>query len=153
MAIRLIEGEAARRASGNAFDQAAAKLAAMIPQDANQKWIEERTRVAVGPRIIVSGRLIFNEPVRIEGCFRGEVRSIDLVVISEDGRVEGKVYAPRLLVMGELRGDVTAAERVALGPRARVYGNIDTQRLTVCEGAHFDGRVSMTGLAELARAK
>jgi len=68
MAIREDEAaNVARRSSGNAFDQAAAKLAAMLPQDANQKWIEERTRVAVGPKITVSGRLIFNEPVRIEG--------------------------------------------------------------------------------------
>ena len=54
---------------------------------------------------------MFQEPVRIEGCFRGEVSSIDLVVIATEDLVEGRVRAPRLLILGELRGDF--AERFA----------------------------------------
>src|SRR3984885_8727380 len=115
-----------------------------IPQDAGAAWAEARTRVAVGRNINVSGKLIFHEPVRIEGRFKGEVRSIELVVIGEDGMVEGKVFAPRLLIMGELRGDVVGCERVVLGPRAKFFGNIETRDLTVSEGAYLDGNVRMT---------
>ena len=50
-----------------------------IPHDAGMAWVEERTRVAVGRNVNVSGKLIFHEPVRIEGRFRGEVRSAELV--------------------------------------------------------------------------
>jgi cytoskeletal protein CcmA (bactofilin family) len=115
-----------------------------IPQDAGPAWAESRTRVAVGRNINVSGKLIFHEPVRIEGRFKGEVRSIELVVISEEGMVEGKVFAPRLLVMGELRGDVHGCDRVVLGPRAKFFGNIDARSLTVSEGAYLDGNIRMT---------
>jgi cytoskeletal protein CcmA (bactofilin family) len=115
-----------------------------IPQDAGTAWAEARTRVAVGRNVNVSGKLIFHEPVRIEGRFKGEVRSIELVVIGEDGMVEGKVFAPRLLIMGELRGDVVGCERVVLGPRAKFFGNIETRDLTVSEGAYLDGNVRMT---------
>ncbi len=115
-----------------------------IPQDAGVAWAEERTRVAVGRNVNVSGKLIFHEPVRIEGRFRGEVRSVELVVIGEEGMIEGKVCAPRLLVMGELRGDVVGCDRVVLGPRAKFFGNIETRNLTVSEGAHLDGNVRMT---------
>jgi cytoskeletal protein CcmA (bactofilin family) len=115
-----------------------------IPQDAGAAWAEARTRVAVGRNVNVSGKLIFHEPVRIEGRFKGEVRSIELVVIGEDGMVEGKVFAPRLLIMGELRGDVVGCERVVLGPRAKFFGNIETRDLTVSEGAYLDGNVRMT---------
>ena len=107
-------------------------------------WAEERTRVAVGRNVNVSGKLIFHEPVRIEGRFRGEVRSVELVVVGEEGMIEGKVCAPRLLVMGELRGDVVGCDRVVLGPRAKFFGNIETRNLTVSEGAHLDGNVRMT---------
>jgi cytoskeletal protein CcmA (bactofilin family) len=120
-----------------------------IPQDAGVAWAEERTRVAVGRNVNVSGKLIFHEPVRIEGRFRGEVRSVELVVVGEDGMIEGKVFAPRLLVMGELRGDVTGCDRMVLGPRAKFFGNIETRNLTVAEGAYLDGNVRMTrGSAE-----
>ena len=119
----------------------------LIPQDAGTAWAESRTRVAVGRNINVSGKLIFQEPVRIEGRFRGEVRSVELVVVGEEGMVEGKIFAPRLLIMGELRGDLVGCERVVLGPRAKVFGNIETRNLTVAEGAYFDGSVRMTQLA------
>jgi cytoskeletal protein CcmA (bactofilin family) len=118
-----------------------------IPQDAGVAWAEARTRVAVGRNVNVSGKLIFHEPVRIEGRFKGEVRSVDLVVIGEDGLVEGKVFAPRLLIMGELRGDVVGSERVVLGPRAKFFGNIETRDLTVSEGAYLDGNVRMTRMS------
>ncbi len=107
-------------------------------------WAEERTRVAVGRNVNVSGKLIFHEPVRIEGRFRGEVRSVELVVIGEEGMIDGKVCAPRLLIMGELRGEVVGCDRVVLGPRAKFFGNIETRNLTVSEGAHLDGNVRMT---------
>src|SRR5208282_912204 len=115
-----------------------------IPQDAGVAWAEARTRVAVGRNVNVSGKLIFHEPIRIEGRFRGEVRSPDLVVVGEEGMIEGKVFAARLLVMGELRGDVVGCERMVLGPRAKFFGNIETRNLTVSEGAYLEGNVRMT---------
>ena len=114
-----------------------------IPRVPGEAWVEERTRVAVGRNITVSGRLVFQEPVRIEGCFRGEVSSIDLVVIATGSLVEGRVRAPRLLILGELRGDVFGAVRLVLGPSARVYGRIETRHLTVCEGAYLNGDIRM----------
>ena len=107
-------------------------------------WVQERTRVAIGQGVNVSGKLIFNEPIRIEGTFRGEVNSASMVVISEGGAVEGRVKAARLVVLGELRGDIVGSVRAYLGARARVYGDINAENLTVCEGAYFSGNVKMT---------
>ena len=118
----------------------------LIPQDAGAAWAEARTRVAVGRNVNVSGKLIFAEPVRIEGRFRGEVRSVDLVVVGEEGLIEGKVFAPRLLIMGELHGDLVGCDRVVLGPRAKVFGNIETRNLAISEGAYFEGDIRMTGV-------
>ncbi len=116
---------------------------ARIPRVPGQSWVEDRTRVAVGRNITVSGRLAFQEPVRIEGGFRGEVSSIDLLVIAGEARVEGRVRAPRLLILGELRGEVSGASRVVLGPRARVFGRVEAKYLTVCEGACLNAEVRM----------
>jgi cytoskeletal protein CcmA (bactofilin family) len=121
----------------------------LIPQDAGAAWAESRTRVAVGRNVNVSGKLIFHEAVRIEGRFRGEVRSVELVVVGEEGFIEGKVTAPRLLIMGELRGDLVGCDRVVLGPRAKVFGNIEARSLTVAEGAYLLGNVRMSQVVEL----
>lgn len=131
--------------NGHTHEPDPARIFAQIPNEPAAAWVEERTRVAVGRNINVAGRLIFHEPVRIEGRFRGEVSSAELVVIAEGGMIEGKVRAPRLLIMGELRGDVEGTRRVVLGPHARVHGNIEVESLTICEGAQLWGHVRMTG--------
>ncbi len=123
-----------------------------LPNTPGQAWIEERTRVAVGRGINVSGRLVFQEPVRIEGRFRGEVSSSELVVITEQASVEGRVRTPRVLILGELTGDVIEAKSAVLGPRARVSGNIQAETLTICEGARLEGDVR-TGLAATETSK
>jgi cytoskeletal protein CcmA (bactofilin family) len=110
-----------------------------LPLAPGQAWIEERTRVAVSRNINVSGKLVFQEPVRIEGSFRGEVSSTDLVVITEEGLVDGRIKTPRLLILGRLQGDIVGSKSVVLGPRSRVKGRIVAERLTVCEGARLEG--------------
>jgi cytoskeletal protein CcmA (bactofilin family) len=125
----------------NAGDFHASQPTLTIPQLPGAAWVEERTRVAVARSVNVSGRLVFQEPVRIEGNFHGEVSSSELVVISDHGTIEGRVRSPRLLVLGELRGDVIGSRLVVLGPRARVFGRIEADSLRVCEGALIEGDV------------
>ena len=132
---------AGAQAVGHNFDQPIAS----IPPIPGQAWVEERTRVAVGRNVNVSGRLVFQEPVRIDGNLRGEVTSGDLVVISEHGSIEGRVRAPRLLVLGQLRGEVTESRLVVLGPRARLIGRVESESLHVCEGAILEGDVVVPG--------
>jgi cytoskeletal protein CcmA (bactofilin family) len=110
-------------------------------------WIEERLRVAVNRNVNVAGRLVFNEPIRIEGHFRGEVSSNELVVISEDGSVGGRVRSPRLVVLGQLEGDITTSHSVVLGPRSRFKGKIEADNLTVYEGAHLNGDLRIGSVA------
>jgi len=96
-------------------------------------------RPALGPDTSVSGRLSFTMPTRIDGKLRGEVRASDLLVIGEQGYVEGVVRALKLVVLGEVRGDVRGAERVEIGPSGRLMGSVETYSLVVREGGCFDG--------------
>src|SRR5260370_608752 len=108
--------------------------AATLPHTPGRAWVEERTRVAVSRNVNVSGKLIFQEPVRIEGHFRGEVSSSELVVISEEGAVEGRVRTPRVLILGALHGEIIGARSIVLGPHARVPANIKPHHPTAFEG-------------------
>lgn len=103
--------------------------------NSHPSWVEERARVAVNRNVRVAGRLVFQEPIRIEGHFRGEVSSSELVVISEDGSVGGRIRSPRLVVLGELEGDITASKSVVLGPRSRFKGKLEADNVTIYEGA------------------
>ena len=95
------------RSDADTTDFGAAQPTIAIPPTPGAAWVEERTRVAVARNINVSGRLVFQEPVRIEGNFRGEVSSSELVVISDHGIIEGRVRTPRLQI-----GRASCRERV-----------------------------------------
>jgi cytoskeletal protein CcmA (bactofilin family) len=125
-------------ASSSADNYNSTDAAALSAANVHPSWIEERVRVAVNRNMKVAGRLVFREPIRIEGHFRGEVSSNELVVISEDGSVGGRIRSPRLVVLGELEGDITASKSVVLGPRSRFKGKIETANLTICEGAYLN---------------
>jgi len=133
--------------SGGKLDSADAAAASVA--DAYPSWIEERARVAVNRNVRISGRLVFQEPIRIEGHFRGEVSSSELVVISEDGSVGGRIRSPRLVVLGELEGDITASRSVVLGPHSRFQGRIEADNLMICEGAYLNADLRIGCRAKL----
>jgi cytoskeletal protein CcmA (bactofilin family) len=117
------------------------------PVDSHPSWVEERARVAVNRNIRVAGHLVFQEPIRIDGYFRGEVSSSELVVISEHGWVGGSVRSPRLVVLGELEGDIIS-KSVVLGSRSRFKGKIEADNLMICEGASLSGDLRIGCRAE-----
>ncbi len=96
-------------------------------------------RPSLGPDTVVSGRLSFTVPTRIDGKLRGEVRASEMLVVGEDAIVEGIIRALRLVVLGEVRGEVRGAERVEIGPGGRLMGTVETQSLVVKEGGCLDG--------------
>jgi cytoskeletal protein CcmA (bactofilin family) len=116
-------------------------------------WIEERARVAVNRNVTVAGHLVFQEAIRIEGRFRGEVSSSELVVISEEGSVGGRIRSARLVVLGELEGHITVSESVVLGPRSRFKGTIEAGNLTICEGARLNADLHIRGCLAARRSE
>jgi cytoskeletal protein CcmA (bactofilin family) len=126
------EQNATTGSSGSKLDLAGRTEAEALPS-----WIEERARVAVNRNVRIAGHLVFQEPIRIDGHFRGEVSSSDLVVISEEGSVGGRIRSPRLVVLGELQGEIRS-KSVILGPHSHFKGKIEADNLTICEGAHLN---------------
>jgi cytoskeletal protein CcmA (bactofilin family) len=135
--------------SGGNYDSTDA--AASFVADAHPSWIEERARVAVNRNVKIAGRLVFQEPIRIEGHFRGEVSSSDLVVISEGGSVGGRIRSPRLVVLGELEGDIINSKSVVLGPRSRFKGKIEADSLIICEGAYLNADLRIGCRSDIRR--
>src|SRR2546430_5218700 len=90
---------------GDRMETACSKLTSVAIGPANSSantiasWIEEPARIAVNRNVCVAGHLVFQQASRIEGHFLGEVSSSELVVISEDGSVGGRVRSPRVLVL------------------------------------------------------
>ncbi len=99
----------------------------------------------VGDGTRIEGDLRFDGGCHIDGIVHGNViaeRDPEAVLsISEDGRVEGSVKVPRLMLNGTVEGDVYAAERVELGSTARVVGNLHYDVLEMTGGAEINGQL------------
>ena len=124
-------GTAVARASGTAPAKTSATTDVMAQTPV--------LRPSLGPETSVTGRLSFTMPTRIDGKLRGEVHATDMLLIGEQGYVEGIVRAPKLVVLGEVRGEVRGAEHVKIGAGGRVMGSVETYSLVVEEGGCLDG--------------
>jgi cytoskeletal protein CcmA (bactofilin family) len=84
--------------------------------------------------------------LRIDGTVYGSVRCVDgddagMLVISENGAVEGEVRAAHLVVAGRVLGPVYTTEMVELQPTARITGDVHYRALEIHHGAVVEGRL------------
>jgi cytoskeletal protein CcmA (bactofilin family) len=97
----------------------------------------------LGPESTFEGKLVFDGTVRIDGKFKGEVRTDNALVIGESARVEAQLFVGSIVVNGEIIGDITAKHSVEIHAPARVRGNIETPQLMIAKGVTFEGSCKM----------
>jgi cytoskeletal protein CcmA (bactofilin family) len=97
----------------------------------------------LGPGSQFEGRLAFNEIVRLDGAFRGEVTSKDTLIVGETADLQAEVTVGTLILSGRFKGNIKAVSRVELRAPARVEGTIETPALSIEDGVLFNGTVTM----------
>jgi cytoskeletal protein CcmA (bactofilin family) len=101
---------------------------------------------------VVQGHIRFVDGLRIDGEVHGDVLcdtgSHSMLVISEHGRVHGKVKAGHVIISGEVRGPVFASELLELQPKARVVGDVRYELLEMHQGAMVEGELKPLKSAE-----
>ena len=107
-----------------------------------------KLEVVIGPDTVFRGELTSKGTVRIDGTFEGNI-SADCVVLGESGNITGDLQVNVLIAGGKLRGNVRAVDHVEIQSKGEVLGDIYAVRLSVAEGAVFEGRSSMQKNREL----
>lgn len=100
----------------------------------------------LGPGSQFEGKLAFNEIVRLDGCFRGEISSQDTLIIGETAEVQAEVEVGTLILSGQFKGNIRARSKVELRSPAQVEGNISTPALSIEDGVVLNGSVAMGNL-------
>ncbi len=83
--------------------------------------------------------IISQNKLQVDGQVRGDVHGKEILV-SKGGSVTGKVWAEKIDVRGAVDGSIVAVA-ITLHDLAKVGGDIMHQKLSISEGAEFDGRV------------
>src|SRR6478752_6193090 len=89
------------------------------------------------------GKLTFDGTVRIDGRFKGEVFSDDVLVIGEGAIVEAQIDVGEVIIQGTVVGNITAKRSIEIHAPGRVKGDLHTPSLQIDKGVMFEGRSFM----------
>ena len=91
----------------------------------------------------MSGKLVTERPLRIEGEFRGEIESASTVIVTEGGSVEAPIRARTVEIRGAVVGNVTATRELVIHATGKLHGDVEAPSLVIERGAFFSGRTLM----------
>src|SRR5882724_11205017 len=94
------------------------------------------------------GKLTFEGTVRVDGRFKGEVFSDDVLVIGEGAVVEAEIDIGEVIIQGTVIGNVKAKRSIEIHAPGRVKGDLHTPRLQIDKGVIFEGRSFMENAAQ-----
>ena len=108
------------------------------------------TIIGDGTRVV--GQVSVKGTIRIDGIVEGDLHA-DWVVVGETGKILGNTRSRGVVVGGSVEGNIEATETVELMGKASMTGEIHAPKLTVSEGAVFNGRSRMKGETEPSEAQ
>jgi cytoskeletal protein CcmA (bactofilin family) len=109
---------------------------------------QTRLEMIIGPESMVKGDLISKGTIKIDGQLEGNVTA-DTVIIGEKGLITGDATVKGMVIGGRIAGNVRASESVEIQQKGVVNGDVFSSKLTIAEGAIFDGRSVMQRSKEI----
>ena len=89
------------------------------------------------------GKLTFEGTVRIDGRFKGQILANDILIIGDEGVVEGEITVGELICSGTVRGVIRTARSAEFLAPGKIEAELFTAQLRVERGVIFDGNIHM----------
>lgn len=100
----------------------------------------------IGQTLRIEGDLFTNDSIRIDGVINGNViqgeNSQATVAIVDGALVNGKIFAIKVIISGEVRGDIICTQRIELLNTALVHGDIQYGSIALEAGARIHGTLN-----------
>jgi cytoskeletal protein CcmA (bactofilin family) len=116
-----------------------------VKTEATQPSSGPKEATYFGKNLKVTGNVYGSGDLIILGSLDGEFDLKGKLQVAETANITGTVKAGDITVKGNIQGTITAAERVHFDPTARVQGQINSPKISMMEGARFDGDINMSG--------
>lgn len=144
--IMSVLGPNGRRAA--AESPAAAEPAATLPAG---KQTAPLALMTLGKTLVFRGEICADEDLVLFGRVEGSITHTGSVTIALGGVVTGNVFARAITIRGTVDGDVEASESVTVTPSAILNGDVVAPRVSIVDGAEFNGSVKMPPRAAEAK--
>jgi len=90
------------------------------------------------------GKLAFEGCVRIDGLFKGEIKSDDTLIIGDGAEVHAEIEVATVIVRGGVvHGNIRARTALEVHAPGKVVGNIQSPTLFIERGVEFQGTCRM----------
>lgn len=90
------------------------------------------------------GKLYFEGRVRIDGIFKGEIKSDDTLIIGDGAEVHAEIDVATVIVRGgAVHGNVRASQAIEIHSPGKLIGNISSPSLYIERGVEFQGSCRM----------
>jgi cytoskeletal protein CcmA (bactofilin family) len=99
----------------------------------------------VGNGTSITGDVISNGDIRIDGSLQGNLNTKSKLVLGNTGKVSGEVFCKNSEISGHIEGKITVEELLILKSSAKIYGDIIASKLSIEPGAVFTGTCNMGG--------
>jgi cytoskeletal protein CcmA (bactofilin family) len=99
----------------------------------------------LGPTLKFKGELKADEDLLIQGRVEGSIKHSSSLTIGEGGHVKADVTAEYIAVEGNVDGDLKGSKCVKVRESAKINGNIVSPKVSLVEGATFNGKIDMDG--------
>ncbi|MBT8438342.1 MAG: polymer-forming cytoskeletal protein [Gammaproteobacteria bacterium] len=117
----------------------------MMPMWGKNKTKSTKIETLIGTAMEIQGDLIFSGGLHVDGKIIGNViaegDSHSMLILSDQGQIEGEVRVPFVVLNGQVVGDVYASERVELSSHGQVKGNVYYNLLEMAMGAEVNGNL------------
>lgn len=98
----------------------------------------------IGNGTHITGEISAKGTIRVDGTVEGNIDS-DWVIVGESGNIRGNIRTKGVVIGGSIEGNIDAEETVELAGKSSMCGEIITKKLSIAEGAVFDGHSRMKG--------
>jgi len=117
----------------------------MLGQGKKPKVANTRVDTIIGQQTRIEGDIHFSGGLHVDGRIKGavlaEAGSASVLTVSENGRIEGDIRVPTVILNGTVSGDVHSDERIELAAKARVDGDVYYKLIEMAMGASVNGNL------------
>ena len=103
---------------------------------------KEKLESFVGVNSNFKGDMDTKGTLRIDGTMDGNVTA-DWVILGEKAFLKGNITARGIIIGGKVEGNLKAKEIIEVKSKGQVSGDISTTKLSIVEGAVFNGKAFM----------
>jgi cytoskeletal protein CcmA (bactofilin family) len=97
------------------------------------------------------GKLHFDGRVRIDGVFKGEIRSEDTLIIGDGAEVHAEIDVSTVIVRGgTVHGNIRAKSSIEIHAPGKLVGNIHSPSVFIDRGVEFSGSCRMDAVEDTA---